>query len=101
MYLKYEQKSVENHLNIAELLLNHVLRTKILPRSYESIGGNETKRLILEIKEINCEGLADPRLGIPLEGPLWCCVSFSCLNVLLSTFIYIHAHQSKFKFFVS
>ena len=41
------------------LLLNHLVKTKMLPRNYESIGGNETEKLILKIKnKINCERLA-------------------------------------------
>ena len=41
------------------VLLNH-LKTKLLPRNYESIGENETKRLILKIKnKISSERLAD------------------------------------------
>ena len=31
------------------VLLNHLLKTKLLPRNFESIGENETKRLILKI----------------------------------------------------
>ena len=42
------------------VLLNHLLQTKLLLRNYESIGENETKRLILEIKnKISSERLAD------------------------------------------
>ena len=42
------------------VLLNHLLKTKLLPRNYESIGENETKRLILKIKnKISSERLAD------------------------------------------
>ena len=41
------------------VLLNHLLKTKLLPRNYESIGENETKRLILKIKNKSSESLAD------------------------------------------
>ena len=42
------------------VLLNHLLKTKLLHRNYESIGENETKRLILKIKnKISSERLAD------------------------------------------
>ena len=41
------------------VLLNHLLKTKLLPRNYESIGENETKRLILKINKISSEHLAD------------------------------------------
>ena len=42
------------------VLLNHLLKTMLLPRNYESIGENETKRLILKIKnKISSERLAD------------------------------------------
>ena len=42
------------------VLLNYLLKTKLLPRNYESIGENETKRLILKIKnKMSSERLAD------------------------------------------
>ena len=42
------------------VLLNHLLKTKLLHRNYESISENETKRLILKIKnKISSERLAD------------------------------------------
>ena len=54
------------------VLLNHLLKTKLLPRNYESIGENETKRLILKINKINSERLADMvflLMPLCLEGP--------------------------------
>ena len=42
------------------VLLNHLLKTKLLPRKYESIGENETERLMIKIKnKISSERLAD------------------------------------------
>ena len=57
------------------VLLNHLLKTKLLPRNYESIGGYETKRLILKIKnKISSERLVDIvfcflLMPLCLEGP--------------------------------
>ena len=40
--------------------MNHLLKTKMFPRNDESIGKNETKKVILKPKnKINCERLAD------------------------------------------
>ena len=52
--------SRQSHKYRRTLLLNHVLKTKMmLPRNDEFIGGKETKTLILKIENKNCERLAD------------------------------------------
>ena len=55
------------------VLLSHLLKTKLLPRNYESIGENETERLIIKIKnKISSERLADIvflLMPLCLEGP--------------------------------